>query len=302
MAKPTRKPAAPKPPSIAFVTTCKGRLHHLKQTLPLMAAQQPDELIVVDYSCHDGTGAWVEANYPAAKVVRVPGKPGFNLGDARNHGAAQAKSQWLFFVDADIRMAPETLATVRPLLEPGGFYMPKWQKGMSTEIWGSCIAPAADFAAVGGYDEVIEGWGHEDEDFYHRLQMRGVERRHYPFELLKPISHDDSERDVLASSGSRGENEAANALYAMAKRQISHVRHGNGSLPMEERRKLMQEARRAVAEWIAGGAQERLQFRVLAARAPSIGLASGMSVHGASAVTAVLEPLRVRGRVVPLRR
>jgi glycosyltransferase involved in cell wall biosynthesis len=289
-------PKSPSGPTVAFVTTCKGRLHHLQQTLPLMMAQRPHEMIVVDYSCGDGTGAWVEANFPAAKVVRVPGKPGFNLGDARNHGAAAAASDWLFFVDADIRMTPEALATVAPLLQPGGFYMPKWIKGMSVEVWGSCVAPTADYRAIGGYDEVIEGWGHEDEDFYHRLQMRGIERRHYPPGLLVPIAHGDEERDISATARSKYENEASNAFYAMAKRQISQVRGGNGNLPIDERRGLMKEARRIVGEWYAAGAKKRLQVRLLAKRAPSIGLASGVSVHGAASVTVVLAPLEPRKR------
>lgn len=48
------------PIHIAFVTTCKGRLHQLEQTLPLLLREQPDQVIVVDYECSQQARNWVE--------------------------------------------------------------------------------------------------------------------------------------------------------------------------------------------------------------------------------------------------
>jgi glycosyltransferase involved in cell wall biosynthesis len=90
--------------SIAFVTTSKGRLNHIKETLPLMAAQNPDEIIVVDYGCPDGTGDWVEANFPVVKVVRIDDDPGFCVSRARNRGAAKSACDLICFIDADIKL------------------------------------------------------------------------------------------------------------------------------------------------------------------------------------------------------
>ena len=70
--------------TIACVITCKGRLHHLKQTLPLIVAMGTSEVIVVDYGCPDGTGDWVEANFPGVTVVRVDDDPGFSPARSRN--------------------------------------------------------------------------------------------------------------------------------------------------------------------------------------------------------------------------
>ena len=107
--------------TIGFVTVSKGRLHHIRQTLPLMAAQQADKLIVVDYSCPDGTGDWVEANVPAAQVVRVTDDPGFSLTRARNIGARHAGTDWLVFADADIVTEAGWLAWMRDNLQGGRF-------------------------------------------------------------------------------------------------------------------------------------------------------------------------------------
>ena len=78
--------------TIAFVTTCKGRLHHIRQTLPRFLAEKPDEVIVVDYGCPDMAGDWVEENHPAAKVVRVTDDPEFCAARARNMGGRAARA------------------------------------------------------------------------------------------------------------------------------------------------------------------------------------------------------------------
>ncbi|MBM4221050.1 MAG: hypothetical protein FJ170_03775, partial [Gammaproteobacteria bacterium] len=75
-------------PALSFITTCKGRLQHLMQTLPKMAAQPGTETIVVDYDCPDNSGDWVAANFPAVRVVRVKDQPIFVASRARNLGAA----------------------------------------------------------------------------------------------------------------------------------------------------------------------------------------------------------------------
>ena len=53
-----------KAPQFSIITTCKGRLDHLKQTLPAMLAQADAEVIVVDFSCPQDTAGYVERNLP----------------------------------------------------------------------------------------------------------------------------------------------------------------------------------------------------------------------------------------------
>lgn len=110
-----------KRPSVAFVTTCKGRLHHIKQTLPLIIAQHPDEIVVVDYGCPDRVGDWVKAHFPDVKVVRVEGDTGFCLAKARNVGAMNTRATWLCFIDADVEIAPRWIEWLRQNLEDGFF-------------------------------------------------------------------------------------------------------------------------------------------------------------------------------------
>ena len=43
-------------PKFSIVTTCKGRLGNLKQSLPTFVAEAAAEVVVVDYDCPEGTG------------------------------------------------------------------------------------------------------------------------------------------------------------------------------------------------------------------------------------------------------
>jgi glycosyltransferase involved in cell wall biosynthesis len=279
-------------PTIAFITVCRGRLHHLRESLPKMAAQRPDELIVVDYDCPDKTGEWVEANVPQATVVRGSQPDGgFNISRARNLGAAAAKSEWLFFVDADILLGPQLGDALRTGLQPGNFYQPAAKASNSgSQIYGSFACTAADFAAIGGYDEVIEGWGREDKDLYLRLMLHGVQRSFYSSALLSVIKHGDAERHVLPGMNDRWQNEAVNAAYVEAKQKISLASGGKGNLGRAKRRTIMDNCRRIVGEWYLAGAKQPLPVRFIVAQSSPLWLASRMRVRSEITVTVVLEP------------
>jgi hypothetical protein len=66
------------------------------------------ELIVVDDASPDAT-AEVAAGF-ADQVVRLDGRPR-GPGGARNAGSEVARGEWLLFIDADVRVHPDTLSS-----------------------------------------------------------------------------------------------------------------------------------------------------------------------------------------------
>ena len=248
--------------TISLVTTSRGRLHHIKQTLPLMMALGADEVIVVDYGCPDGTGDWVRDNCPDAKVVHVSDDLDFCPARARNFGARQAGSDWLLFIDADIEAEPRWMRWLQQHLEPGGFYRaaPVGRR-RDIETYGTFICMRSDFEAVGGYDEVFRGWGGEDGDLYHRLQARGLVNRNYPNSFVSAIAHGDEERAGWPGFANKAQRIVVTACYTSAKLQAAKLLVKSGNLPIEMRQRLMDHTVAKLQPWFAGGAKEPLEIR-----------------------------------------
>jgi len=204
---------------LSLITTCKNRLPHLKQTLPLMLKQPRAEVIVVDYGCEQGTAAWVKENHPAAKLVQVSDDPVFCVARARNMGAKIASHETLCFVDADVLMHLEFCKWLEFNQNPNWFYVYPAHK--EYELFGFVIVAREHFSKVGGYDEAIEGWGGEDKDLYERLARVGLSKSLVPEGSLSPISHGDELRQLDKDAGGFGgkwETIAMKELYRAIKR------------------------------------------------------------------------------------
>jgi hypothetical protein len=181
----------------SIITTCKGRLHHLKQTLHLMVAQPDSEVIVVDYDCPHGTADWVAQNFPTVKTVRVVAPAvAFNLSDARNRGAAVAEGEFLLFVDADVMLSEDLPLILREVMVPGSFCRFTGNGIIeSDQMNGSCAVLKEDFLAVGGYDDVLVGYAGEDIDLYQRLlRHRNARPIFLPLGVASVIVHSNVER------------------------------------------------------------------------------------------------------------
>lgn len=225
--------------SIAFVTTCKGRLHHLKQTLPSLVAESPAEIILVDYACPDHAGDWVEAHFPSVKVIRINDDPGFCLPRARNIGAANSSAPWLCFIDADIQIKRGWLAWLNSHVQEPAYYRAAPVNGKrNLETFGTVVCSRSVFNTVGGYDEAFRGWGGEDSDLYLRLeQSANVLADHYPSEFVSPINHANDERTTFHPIKSIQTQHLVNTCYIKAKANL----HAQGvtDIPLATRQHMM---------------------------------------------------------------
>jgi glycosyltransferase involved in cell wall biosynthesis len=239
---------------IAFVTTSKGRLHHIKVTLPHIVTQGWSDVIVVDYGCPDRTGDWVEANFPSVKVIRVNDDTNFCVARARNLGAAQTNADWLVFIDADIISYPGWTEWMQQQLQAGSFYRSSLVSGRPDyETFGTMICARSDFEAVGGYDEVYRGWGGEDRDIYERLVLRGIMEGEYPAKFVTAIHHGDEERAGWAGLQNKQEVLELNRSYREVKKFILKDINQYGDLPFAIRKQCMDGTRRQMAEWFNNG-------------------------------------------------
>jgi len=216
---------------LSLITTCKGRLDHLKQSLPRMAAQPGTETVVVDYDCPDGTGDWVAQDFPQVRLVRVKGVEGFNASHARNIGARAATAPWLGFFDADILLAERFSTSVLPALRDGSYYR---ASPVTLQTWGSIICHRDDFFRINGYDEVYSGWGGEDDDLLAMLALHRITGYGYPAALLDEVDHGDERRTRFAAVKSRWLQSRINQIYLRAKLDLIRL-HGNPPTKQESR-------------------------------------------------------------------
>jgi glycosyltransferase involved in cell wall biosynthesis len=236
------------PPRLSLVTTCKGRLHHLKQTLPLMVAMPDVEVIVVDYGCPQGAAAWVRETHPKVKVIEVTDDPGFHLSRARNIGGREATAPWILFIDVDVLIDNTFSLWFREHARYGSYYLPE---PLDLEAFGTVLCSKTSFDLVDGYDEAFRGWGGEDWDLYYRLRRAGLIQGSYPLNLVDPIRHEDAERYTFHTAKSKEHHHLVSQIYFYMKWDLEMIR--KRFLALEERKDLMQRARELSAQFVQHG-------------------------------------------------
>lgn len=223
---------------LSLITTCKNRLPHLKQTLPLMLRQPRAEVIVVDYGCEQGTAAWVKEHHPAAKLVQVSDDPEFCVARARNLGANEASHELLCFIDADTLLHVDLAEWLELNHKPNGYCL--YPDRAELELFGFLIVARKHFFQVSGYDEAFRGWGGEDMDLYDRLARAGLAWFAVPRESISAISHGDELRQMDKDAngvGSRRESMAIQELYMAIKRDSWQLTRRE--IELEKRKELL---------------------------------------------------------------
>ena len=185
-----------KPEDITYVTTCKGRLHHLKKSLPKIVDQGLGGIIVVDFDCPDKSGQWVSEHFPFVQVVKVNEQLAFDYSRSRNIGGQEVITKWIAFFDADVLVSANFFRDIAKNLKEGSYYLPNNEDG---NTWGSFLVEKKLFDKVGGYDEAIKHWGGVDTALYNVLSFIGARQETYDGRLVEAIQHADSARTAFTN-------------------------------------------------------------------------------------------------------
>ncbi len=106
----------PLPAVTAVLVAWNGR-HWLAQFLPALAATRwPDlRLLVVDNASTDGTADWLDAHWPAVRVIRHAVNAGFAQGN--NLALPHVDTPYLALVNTDLEVTPDWLGPLVEALE-----------------------------------------------------------------------------------------------------------------------------------------------------------------------------------------
>jgi glycosyltransferase involved in cell wall biosynthesis len=226
---------------ISIITTCKSRLHHLKQVLDTWVKFKPYEIIVVNVDSPDGLESYLLDNYPAVKITNLKIN-GFNISAARNHGARIAKGDYLFFVDADIHITADLHRWFDSYMLNNSYavrFMENKNDGIHEQ--GTVLVSKENFLKVEGYDEIFSGYGGEDHDFYEKLHHLGCKKIEFPKFFIKSLDHSDAERLEHYSIKNKVAQSIINRTYRTFKRNLLSRMHHKFELPLNTRKKIWNE-------------------------------------------------------------
>ncbi len=169
---------------ISFCTTCMGRLYNLKETLPknieANAAYPNIEFVILDYNSNDGLWKWMAQNMmehiESGKVVhyRTTEPVHFSMAHSRNIAFKVATGDIVNNLDADNYTKNPDINTTECLAThlnrmandcPTKVIFAKGKRGMHGRIG---FYKKEFIELLGGYDEGLLGYGHDDHDLVQR--------------------------------------------------------------------------------------------------------------------------------------
>ena len=193
-----------------------NRREHLLATVARLAAwPHHDEHLIVDWSSRTPLRREELPADPRLRLLRVEGEDRWNLCRAYNFGLERASGGRLLKLDADAwptdRFDPDD---PRLRLGDGG---PVCAFGSGPEgRKGQILIDAALLAAVGGFHELMVGYGFDDKDLQARLTSAcGQGPASLPVDWLEVIEHGDEERAGQGRARRRGGLEMAQGQAAM---------------------------------------------------------------------------------------
>lgn len=167
-----------------------NRQQHLLKTAQRVAAwPHHHEHLIVDWSSRSPVDRAQLPVDPRLRLERVEGESRWNLCRAYNLAAQLASGNVLLKLDADCW--PEQLDS--KLFTSAEDQLCWFGSGPDGRL-GQFLISRAAFEAVGGFNEVLLGYGFDDKDLKARLTSHGFVLRALPMEAIGVIAHSIHER------------------------------------------------------------------------------------------------------------
>jgi hypothetical protein len=243
---------APKKHKISFCITCKGRLHHLQQTLRANMDNNADypnvEFAVLDYDSQDGLENWIKENFQAEmdsgklRYGKYEAAPHFKMSHAKNMAHRLGTGDILCNLDADNITAPgfATWLNKKFSKDPDIYVRPdcglQYPPNNSQRGLRGRIAVHRDrYLQVHGYDETFSKWGGDDSNFVDRLCNAGVKNVPFPRHMYGDvITHSDEER--IENLAPNDQDKSANllekrGLFCTFIKKLDKIKHSRKGVP-----------------------------------------------------------------------
>lgn len=183
------------PGALSVVTVCMNRQHHLAYTAKQLSCwPYHQEHLILDWSSKQPI---VREDLPQdrrIRLVRVEGEACWNLCRAYNFAVQQSRGEFLLKLDADCWPAE-----LEPFDILGMDHNVCWFGSGADGRVGQFLMSRQAFLDVGGFNEVLQGYGFDDKELKARLQAGGWQISFLPPSALHVIAHSIHERVSRAS-------------------------------------------------------------------------------------------------------
>lgn len=216
----------------SLIITAKNRVEHFIQVFPSLITQYGInyELVLVNFASSDNLESELLSEIQKRKImfspyllkivyVKLLDDIKFNPRKAKNLGVCYSGGNILSFSDVDTFLGMDYLEHwARLIVENQSFFVTRQQDTMASlpcrlrkEInYGNIVVFKSDCYEINGWDESVVSYGGDDDDFCHRLKLKGL-REINPSSYMDAkqysILHDDETRIKLMEDTSRGDKE-----------------------------------------------------------------------------------------------
>ena len=228
---------------ISFCTTCMGRAHHLKDTLPQNIRDNPVsddldvEFVVLNYNSGDDLHEWMMSDAKMQEHIesglvrygRTTDPEFFHMSHAKNMAHRMATGDVVCNLDADNYAGEHFAAYLKHVFEKDSEVVlnpsHRVSKLFSPDdrgFFGRVATSRENFMKLHGYDESFSGWGGEDTDFMQRAKGMGL--KHLRIDSLKYlgiIKHSNEDRVKNMYDGELRETELE---------KVETMKHGERSM------------------------------------------------------------------------
>lgn len=183
-----------------------NRAHHVMKTLPQNIADNEDyqncEFILLDYNSTDGLEQqvrehllpYIQSGKLTYYKTLLPAY--FHRGHSLNSVFRLSTGDVVCTVDADNYIGKGFAAYVNSVFNAEeDIYLTVDTERYYADVCGRVCSRRSDFFKIGGYDETMDSWGHDDDDIKNRLNLLGLKRRYIEGpQFLDAISHGHEDR------------------------------------------------------------------------------------------------------------
>lgn len=193
-----------------------GAAHHLKETLPQNISDNPPsedmdvEFVVLNYNSQDDLHEWITTDPVMAQHIesglirygRTTEPEHFHMAHAKNMAHRMATGDVLVNLDADnfagkgfASFLQDLFSKDRDIITSPSHKVSRFFAPEERGFVGRIAVSKENYFELGGYNENIQGWGGDDNDFTQRA--KGMNLKHLRYEdkrFIGIIAHSNEER------------------------------------------------------------------------------------------------------------